>query len=247
MPLQLPNIDPKRELARKLVDSTISLIPGVGGYFSVVASVIFPSEAERKREKWQKEITDTVNNLEKAIDEFLPTIKLSMNASYLGYWISQTSEDGRLDPVMFDDIQKAFPEANRSELEDACGELELTGLVIISVAMGYKVRNIRPTYSLYEIFDPLVFEKANPRIDAASLARYILAQEGTASADKMVQNFGWEVRRLNPAIAIICSMIGEGRKSAENHPVYFCRYLMPDPTERAALRHFADSILGEDI
>lgn len=246
MPLQLPNIDPKRELAKKLVDATFSLIPWAGAYISVAGNVIFPSKAEEKLETWRKEITDAVNNVEKAIDDLLPTITLSQDASCLGYWISQTSENGCLDPVMFDDIQQAFPEATRLELEDACGELELVGLATLSAAIGYKVRIIRPTFSLFEIFDPLVFEKANPLADAANLARYILDQEETASADKMIEDFGWGIRRFNPAIAIICSMIEEGRKSAEIHPTYYCRYVLPNPKERAELRQFANSILGEN-
>jgi len=241
MPLQLPNVDPKRELARKLVDATISKIPMVGDYYSIVVNMISPPEAEEKLEKWRNEVTDTLNNIEKVIDELLPTITLSQDASCLAYWISKTSENGCLDPVMFDEIQRAFPEATQSELENACGELGLVGVATLSAAIGYKVRIIRPTVSLFEIFDPLVFEEANPRSDAARLARYILAKDETAGAEEMVENFGWEVRRFNPAIAIICSMIEEGRKSAEIHPTYYCCYVMPNPKERAKLRHFADS------
>jgi hypothetical protein len=245
MPVSLPDLNPKRELARKLFDSVISQIPFVGGPYVAMLSVTHRADAEKKIGAWREEITKSVNNLEQAISDFLPTITLSSDASALGLWFSKNSTLGRSDSVTFDAILAAFPTATKLELEDACGELDLDGLVVISAAIGHKIRLVRPTNLLFEIFDPIAIADSNPRLDAAHLAQFILRHDEGVSAESMLKEFGWNARRLNPATTILYRMVGEGRRSAEIHPIYDCRYIMPDSTERTKFKRYIAATLGE--
>ena len=203
-----------------------------------------PSLVEKLQAQWQADVTQAVNQIEQSVSQLVPSITLSDEASAIGLWLSQTSEVGREDGVTFDEITAAFPDATKQELEDASGELELAELVTLSGAIGHRIRIVRPQIKLFEVFDPAVFDDANPRADAAKLARYILAKNDTVGAEEAMAHLGWSVRRFNPAIGIVCSMIGRGRKSEEIHPTISCPYVMPDPRERAELRRFADAVLG---
>ena len=177
MPLELPDIDPKRELARRLAESLLAKVPFVGDAAVAILSVTHRPAAEHQLGAWRERITGSVNDLEHVIADLLPTIKLSSDAAALGCCVSRTSEQGRTDPVLFQEIQAAFPNATCIELQDACGELEIEGLVTLSAALGHKIRSLRPTTLLFEIFDPIVFEESNPHMDAGMIARFIVEDE----------------------------------------------------------------------
>lgn len=200
--------------------------------------------AERLLSEWRMDLTNFVNKLEQRLDCLCPTIKLSDNASALAAWLSKNSERGRSESRGFEEITVAFPGASKVELEDACGELQLEGLVMNTVAVGHRIRAVEPQSLLFEIFDPIVFQQSNPRIDAAKLSDYILKSTDSVSADTILTDFGWTVRRFNPAMSIVCRFIGPGRKSAENHPEFVCRHVSPNPSERVALRRFIAETVG---
>lgn len=247
MPVRLPDLNPKRELARKLVESLISQIPFVGGPYVAMLSVTRRSDAEKKLADWRDDITASVNNLEALAAELIPTIKLSDGASSLAVWLSKNSQLGRAENVMFDSVRSAFLDATKLELEDACGELQLDGLLKTSGAIGHKILMVHPTNLLFEIFDPIVFDGANPRVDAAHLAGFILRRDGGSTSAQLVKEFGWTARRLNPAVSILCDMVSEGAKSGEIHREFECVYIRPSSAERARFRRYMASILGSEI
>jgi len=240
----VPESDPKRLLARRLFDAVISQVPLVGGPYAALLSVTHPSQLEQLQTAWQSNITEAVNQMESIVSQLLPSITISNEASAIALWISKTSKLGREDPVAFSDLCGALPHFTKLSLEDACGELEYDGLATLSAAIGHKIVRVRPTHLLFEVFDPAVFEDANPRLDAARIARFILTKDDTVGAEEIMKHFGWSVRRYNPAMGIVSSMIDEGRKSAEIHPTIDCRFVMPNSRERAALRHFSNEVLG---
>jgi len=245
MPVTLPNIDPRRELARKLFDAAISQVPWVGGPYAAMLSVTHPAESEKLLAAWRADVTAALNNMEAAISAMTPTFTLSPDASAIGYWMSANSQLGRRDLFDFDRLKVEFPDASKRELEDACGELALAGLATTSAAIGRRILDVSPTVRLFEVFDPVTQHGANPLADAALLARRILAADSSsANTGAMMKELGWTPRRYNPAISIVCEFIGEGRRSGEADAVLAFRQVFPDPAERARLRRFADSVLG---
>ncbi|MER9702656.1 hypothetical protein NKJ10_00140 [Mesorhizobium sp. M0204] len=244
MTVNLPDENPKRLLARRLFDAVVSEIPFLGGPFAAMLSVTHPQKIEQLQGKWQADVTDALNNMDKIINDLVPTIPLSDLALSIGIWTSQISKLGRGEMVDFSALQSQFPDVSKLVLEDALGELAHVGLLRLAGAIGHKIIHYRPTIEFYEVFDSIAFDGANPRADAARAARFILLEDGTVGADSIMAEFGWEARRYNPAMAIISTMIGEGRRSGEIHPTIDCRYVGPNSSERAALRHFANTILG---
>ncbi|MGX9120376.1 hypothetical protein ACWTU6_27485 [Mesorhizobium sp. BHbsci] len=244
MPVNLPSENPKKLLARRLFDAVISEVPFVGGPFAAMLSVTHPQKVEQLQGKWQADVTDALNNLEKIINDLIPTIPLSDLALSIGIWTSKNSKLGRGEMVDFATLRSEFPDATKLDTEDALGEMAHVGLVRLSSAMGHKIVFYRPTVTFYEVFDPVALDGINPRADAAQAARFILLKDSTVGADSIMAEFGWEARRYNPAMAIISTMIGEGRRSGEIHPTIDCRYVVPNSSERAALRHFANAVLG---
>jgi hypothetical protein len=243
MPVSLPNMNPKRELARKLVEALVSQVPVAGDAAVAVWSVTHPSTAQKAWEAWSADVTKALNDLEAVISQLAPAISLSDDAAAVGVWLSKSSAQGRPESAMFDQLQAEFPEAKTRELQDACGELEAAGLVRLGAVIGKAVHTISPTLELFALFDPIAVA-SDPRRDAAELARLILAAEHTPGADDLVEQLDWTTRRFNPAMLIVASYIGSGRKSGEVHPEYACRYVMPNPAERARLKAFANSVLG---
>lgn len=246
MPVELPAQNPKKLLAYKLFHAVISQVPLVGGPYAAMLSVTHPPKIEELHAKWQNEVTEAVNNMETIVDQLVGAIPISDLATAIGIWISKNSKTGRRDPVDFAPLLMAFSDFSKLQIEDALGELEYAGLVTNSGDLGHKIIRARPTVKLFEVFDPVVFEEANPRADAAQAARYIITGDQTVGAEAIMKHFGWNIRRLNPAIAIVCTMIGDGRKSREINSTLECRFVMPNSKERAALKHFANIVLGPD-
>jgi hypothetical protein len=234
-----PQISPKRLLARKLFDATVSSVPAIGGHLSAMYSVTHPSKIEFLTARWQGDITATVNDLEKKVDQFFETITISELAASIGYWMSKHSEFGMLDPIVDEKLELEFKDNSYAELDEACGELEHAGLATVSHFLGKGFR-LRPTSELFVLFDPLVFDGIFPIEDAAQIARFTLEKSPNdgVSATEIMDKFGWNERRLNSAIRIILAMIADGRKSGEHYPNLECRYFYVDPKERAAIRHF---------
>ena len=141
-------------------------------------------------------------------------IPLSDNAVSLGFWLAENSETGRADFLAYEEIAEAFPDAGKLELLEAVGELELSNLVSVSKAIGVPFRGIRTNFKLLEIFDPLIFEGVNPRIDASFIAKKLLGTDKTIGTKDICDETGWSVRRVNPALLIVGQYISDGRKSS---------------------------------
>ena len=246
MPVILPNQNPKQELARKLFDAVVSQVPLVGGPYAAMLSVTHPAQIELLHAQWMVDVTAAINNLEQILGELMPTIIISEDATALGCWISKQSEYGIGNSVEFEKLGDAFPDASKQELEDACGELSYLGFATTSGAISANIISIRPMRELFAAFDPVVFDGANPRADAALAGRLILDEGGTVTAQTIMDRFDWSIRRYNPAISIICDMIDAGRRGTRINPHFVTHYVMPNPAERAEIRYFADTVLGRN-
>jgi hypothetical protein len=244
MPIKLPSPSPKRALFRKLVDASVSMIPFAGGHLAAIYSLTHPPQSEIEEERWRGEITKLANDTEAAVDFVLKRVTLSDDAAYLGRWMSENARSGWSDLFGYDDIVAQFPEATKSEILEAVGELELAGMLRIGKVLGKPFGHAAATHRLYEAFDPIVFEDVAPRRDAAVVALAILDGEGMISCRAIAEKHGWSVRRINPALAIVGEMIADGRKSRPLGQPYGIKAMAADPQERARLRRFVKEVGG---
>jgi len=245
MPIVPPNAFPKRELARKLFDATLSGVPLVGGPLAAIYSVTHPAKGEVDEASWREEITKLVNSIEQAIEFISGSIPMSDDAAFLGRWISETSEDGWSDIFGYDQIVAQFPNASKNEILEAVGELELEDMISVSYCLGKPFSHIRATHKLFEAFDPVNFKDVSPRADAAVIAEELLESENGVSAPDLCEQHGWSIRRINPALAIVGDFIANGRKSQAMGQPYVIRSMFVNAAERAVLRRFINQVAGQ--
>jgi len=240
--VRLPEINPKRELARKLANAAISGVPIVGGPMEAIYSVTFPSRSEQETRRWQEDVTSRLNDIQQIVDDLAQIIPLTDQAAHLGVWISQSSALGRSTLTEFNVLHGQFPDMSERELQDALGELEGSGLAELVATFGHPVAFFSPTVRLFEVFDPIALG-AVPRTDAAILARRIVAGDDRMNAEQTRLDLAWTIRRMNPALGVLGRYVADERKSREQGP-YLIPYLFTLPVDRARLRRFADQVLG---
>lgn len=244
MPISPPEASPKRELARKLFDASLSGVPLVGGPLAAIYSFTYPAKGEVDEAKWRDDVTNLLNSFEEAITYITGSIPLSDDAAFLGKWISESSIDGRSGLFEYDQIVEQFSTASKNEILEATRELELEEMIVVSKCLGKPFNHVRPTHRLFEAFDPIVFPDVSPRADAAIIAAIILDAENGVSAKDLSEELGWGVRRINPALAIVGEFIANCRKSRETGHPYIIPYMFVDGQERAMLRRFINQVAG---
>ncbi len=246
MPIKLPSSSPKRDLVRKLVDASVSAVPFAGGPLAAIYSLTHPPQSEIEEERWRQEITKLANDVEAAVNFILKRVSLSENAAYLGRWMSENAKTGWADIFDYDQIVAQFPEASKTEILEAVGELEIEGMLRISKVLGRPFSHVRAGSRLYEAFDPIVFGDVSPRRDAVTVAMAVLDADAMVSCAAIADQHGWSVRRINPALAIVGEMIADGRKSRPLGQPLGIRAMMADPQERVRLRRFVKEVNGAD-
>lgn len=250
MLLDYPKISKKRQLVRLLVDSAVAQIPILGGPLVSLYQLTHPPASQASIEDWMKQVTDILNTesdtpgkIETVLSDIYDSIDLSEKAFEVGAWIATKCESGgRYDIVRYEDIKEEFKVIDSDLLIEYVGELENYGAINTSHCIGKPLNFVTPNSSLFEIFDPLSEMKTNPREDAATIGKILLENGGNVSAEEVESNTGWEIRRLNPALSIIAEYIGRGRKSIPMGQDYVVRSMFANPSERAAIRKFIDSL-----
>jgi hypothetical protein len=247
MPINPPDSDPKRELARKLADATLSsAIPVIGGHLAAIYSVTHPAKGEQDVKAWQEDITALVNDLEQTVTYISGTIVLSEDAAYLGKWISENSTTAFTEILDYDQIVAQFSDASPNEILEAVGELELEGMVVVNKCFGKPFSHLVIKHKLFETFDPIVFEGVSPRRDATVIAEKLLNSDQGVSASGICDEQGWTPRRFNPAVEIVGEFISDGRKYRPTGQKYSIHTLFVDAVERAQLRRFVNTVNGNN-
>ncbi|WP_141322212.1 hypothetical protein [Sinorhizobium fredii] len=172
-------------------------------------------------------------------------IDVSSLAKKIGTWIATTSEFGLPDPIGGNDIEQAFAGEEARLVEEALAELEAEGLLTSTALMNAKFPRVRPTLDLFAVFDPVVVG-FTPFIDAGELIDLIL--DGTMDSVRLSdlhEKTGWAIRRFNPAVSYVISLIEDGRVSGEtgSHP-YPVRYFSVAAPDRVEMRAFLKRTRG---
>lgn len=243
MPIQYPNRDVNRELARALIEGSIGAVPSIGSGLIAFYRVTHPPAFEALRDAWGEEASAIINSLEERVDRLAPKMILSNEAASLALWIAESSNTGRADVLEFDTVRTAFSDATETEIEDACGELQLESLVEASGALGRRILYLLPQPSLFAVFDPLTSYCTDPFRDAATLGKLLL-DDGELNARQALTRLEWTPRRMNPALSVLGELIGDGRKSQTMDPDLECLWMDASPEERVKIKRFVAQIFN---
>ncbi|MDQ1153059.1 hypothetical protein [Brevundimonas sp. SORGH_AS_0993] len=228
------NVD--RALWRAVAEAATQFTP-VTAALARLYQTTHPSQFQKDVERWHEVVSDTANDHEARLQTLeaahQPKLKLSPDATALALWLAETSAYGLEDPIGFDAVSAAFPEAAKRDLEDAAAELASFGLVKTSAAFGHPVRLVRPLSNLFALFDPLV-KGVSPQDDAAILAAKALELD-SGNVPGLMEALGWDARRLNPALMLLMSVI-PGPISQEISRDLATRFFAMTPDTRVALK-----------
>jgi hypothetical protein len=139
-------------------------------------------------------------------------LQLSLLARKIGVWVAEHCSDGRCTHVDLEEFKAAFLETSENELEEAIAELQADGFVQMSRTMSGGIPHFHPTLDLYLIFDGPAFGR-DPIADTVTVAEFALAGSDSVSAENILLQTGWDVRRFNPAFDHVASQIPDGRVS----------------------------------
>lgn len=234
--IQTPRENIDRSLWRAVAEAATQFTP-VTAALARLYQTTHPSQFQRDVERWHEAVTDASNDHEARLEALeavhQPKFRMSEDATALALWLVQTSEYGLEDPVGFDEMVQAFPETSQRDLQDAAAELGAFGLVATSAAFGHPVRTVRPLYPLFALFDPLVTGHS-PQTDAATFAAKALEKD-SGSVRALMDDLGWDVRRLNPALMLVRSVL-PGAVSREGSQDLATKFFAMTPDNRVALK-----------
>lgn len=234
--IQPPKENIDRTLWRAVAEAATQFTP-VTAALARLYQTTHPSQFQKDVERWHEGASDAINDHETRLQTLearhQPKFLMSAEASALAVWIAETSEYGLEDPIGFDAIIAAFPYVPKRDLEDAAAELSAFGLAATSAAIGHPVRIVRPLCPLFALFDPLV-KGRSPQDDAATLAAKALELDN-GSVPTLMTALEWDVRRLNPAVMLMKSVI-PGPVSREVSRDLATRFFAMTPDTRVALK-----------
>lgn len=176
-------------------------------------------------------------------------VRLSGLARQVALWFAKKSTSGSHQDTTAegDEIVAAFPDIAERSIEKAIAELEAEGFVTTSGGIGRRIPFVFATADLFATFDPVACG-TDPYADARELIARILAtvEGGEESIDpaKLHEGLGWELRRFNPALAIVIAHVDSRRVSDEYGGDYVARYFFLLPEDEIALERLAERLKG---
>lgn len=174
-------------------------------------------------------------------------LRLGGLARRVGLWLAQKSTNGNYKDTTAegDDIIKAFPDAGSRALEKAVAELEVEGFVTSDGTLGQRIPFVFATADLFASFDPIACG-TNPYSDAVALIGKVLsateAGEESIETAKLHKEIGWDLRRFNPALAIVVSYMDSGRVSDEYGSDYVAPWFFLMPEDEILLERLAERL-----
>jgi hypothetical protein len=243
VPIAYPDRSEPRAAFRRVVEMLAQATP-VTAALAHLYGYTHPTLFERDIEQFLRDIAETVNDQQERLTRLeavlAPRAAIGALAVDVAFFILRTNSSGRSDPIAFEALCDAFPDAKRELLEEAGAELASLGYATTSAAMGHPIRLARPTNEMFLAFD-LVATGRDTRSDALAIVRLWLENEVARNIFLLSEQLDWEPRRLNPALCALRHVFPDGRWSREIHPTLETTSVLITPDERFRLRRISES------
>lgn len=239
MPVTPPTEDKGRALIRAVVESGVGMLPFVGPITRLFQTT-HPAQFSQDVERWQGDITATVNTLTERLARLeathQPRLMLSALAVEVAVWRLAQAEPPPHHPIGLGEIRAAFADHEASLVAEAVHELADAELVTITPSLGDGGDRVRASWTLIWLFEPLA-SGVSPIQDAAHLAQQALTQDYLCAQD-LYEGLGWTVRRINAALELVATFAPEAHVSRPAHPVFTLYGIHVDSGTRRRLRVF---------
>ncbi len=240
-PIERPVKHRTGDATRSISKSVLGSIPGAGAFLAEAADQYLPDGTARDRERWEGEITDSVNSLQIHVVALGSTgsnaVPFSATTLAIGLFMARQCPEGMGDHYIASEaIAAALPDLSADDLADGLAELEALGLVASSDWIGAE-----EAYAMadagYGVFDEPAMGWS-PVDDAQALAGWALEQGDTAEISLFQESSGWSERRINPALALVLEQVTPENVSKEVPRVYHTNYFYMSKADRARLRRY---------
>lgn len=241
-PIERPSKSQAGDLTRSISKAVLGSIPGAGAFLAEAADQCLPDASARDRERWEGEITESVNGLEVQVaalgSNASCAIQLSGPASAIGFFMARQCPDGMGDHYVASDFMaSALPALSADDLTDGLGELEALGLIVSLDLIGSD-EHYAIAAAGYVAFDQPAMGW-NTAEDAQVLTSWALEQGDTAELSRFQDSSGWSARRINPALELVLEHVAPENVSKEVPRAYHTNYFYMSKADRARLRRHA--------
>lgn len=212
------------QLAQVVVDTLDEWIGGSCSVPSVSSQASTPVETPRESVPVVDEVEEKARKL-----------GISPLAFRLGRFLAAKSENGFQDSVDEEMVLAEFGSEKPDALEEAIAELASENCIAARDLINAKLPRMRRQLELFATFDPHV-SGDKPAVDAAHLANMILSTDAEIDIPALHIETGWNLRRFNPALAILASHVDSGRVLGGYDNKYPVRHMVLVAADRVELR-----------
>lgn len=164
-------------------------------------------------------------------------------ADTIAVWIAKRSENALPMSISGTDVEAAFGDTPRRDIEDAVAELAADGFVKVDGAIGKRMVSVRPFLDLFVTYDPRSIG-SDPVEDARALIPLVLAGDDSVNVRALHAQTGWSLRRFNPALGLVVGQVDERRVSKSADREYVAGFFFLEPTDRVELTRYLQQIGG---
>lgn len=143
----------------------------------------------------------------------------SQAALRIAQYFVQATEHAYLDPQLTIDELCSQVALRRDDVVDGLDELErIRAVTIHKVMTGTENHHLMPIPRLFARFDKY-WMSWDPEVDATAIASRLLANPGAGMRTELIAaEFGWPVRRLNPALSVLVDANAVRTTNEKSHP-----------------------------
>lgn len=241
MDIEYPEKRGRKDKAIAAGRAAAEQLPWVGWAISALGPIL-PDRFDADEDRWRTEVTDQLNVLAQLHRR--PTISRDCLAWMLALLAAKIDQIGTGEVfVTHEDWEAAFPKASSIDVEDALAELTHAAWIQTQPDANSPlgIGGFCATPLLFAHTHPWVHQ-LYPSEDAREVAAFALENAdpdaGAISAEEIQRHFGWEKRRLYPALAYLAEEVVPNAFFEKYHPDYPFIRLYLNGEARRTLREY---------
>lgn len=244
MTISYPEQDEARAATRCIIEMVAQFTP-VTAALARLYGYTHPSEFERDRERFFRDLADNANSTEERLtrlEGFLAArVTVSDLALDIAFHVLRTDNIGWSGNFFqFTALQDHFSSVETPLLEEAVAELKHGGYLAIFATANQPIVCFTPETALYLAFDRAATGR-DTSADAVQIAGLWLQDDTLHIIPQLRDRLGWEPRRLNPALCALRYVFPETGWSQLLDASLVTRRVLISPTERFQLRRIVET------
>lgn len=239
-PITPPERDKATGVKRSLIEAVAQITPLTAG-LSQIYRTTHPPAGEIAREQWEESISERSNEHDARLDAHDSVLAPQTQTvegcgAKLFKLMAEDCPDGqRKKRYQLYELKELLPEQDVSTIEDAVFEFNEIG--ILEVDRWLNGWDVRVGELFYAQLDHQLMGW-HTEDDAALLINEMLLDNTLTLVRRLHEIVGWKMRRFNPAISFIASLLPDHCADRSMQPDYPTLQFILAPEDRATLKRF---------